>query len=180
MGADLYAEFFTQFPGDCRGGDAGGGLPCAGPFEHIPQIVVAVLQCSWEIGVSGYHPGVNLRSTSSPTGPVDMASVQLTKSRFSIHIEIGEPSVTPCRTPPRISALSFSIFHAAAAAVSALAASEVRCDVLLGNRQSRGHTFDDEGQPSSMGFTGGQESEHWYSGRSCLTCGRRLVGMSDE
>ena len=51
-----------------------------------------------------------LRSTSLPTGPVDIASVQLTKSRFSIHIEIGEPSVTPCRTPPRISALSFSIF----------------------------------------------------------------------
>ena len=161
MGADLYAEFFTQFPGDCRGGDAGGGLPCAGPFEHIPQIVVAVLQCSWEIGVSGYHPGVNLsvnvvthRPGGHGVGPIDEITV------FDPHRD-RRAERDPVPDAAKDFRPVFLDFHAAAAAVSALAASQVHCDVLLGNRQSRGHTFDDEGQPSSMGFTGSQESEHW-------------------
>ena len=140
---------------------------------------MTVLQRSGEIGVSGYHPGVNLsvnvvthRPGGHRVGPIDEIPV------FDPHRD-RRAERDPVPDAAKNFRPVFFDFHAAAAAIPALAASEVRCDVLLGNRQSCGHAFDDEGQPSSMGLTGGQESEHWYSGRSCLTCGRRLVGISD-
>ncbi len=39
-----------------------------------------------------------------------MTSDQLAKSRFSIPMAMGDPSVTPPRTPPSNTAWSFSIF----------------------------------------------------------------------
>ena len=51
-----------------------------------------------------------LISSFSFTGSIAIAVVQFSQSLFSIHKDIGDPSVLPCLTPDFILALSFSIF----------------------------------------------------------------------
>src|SRR5262245_66032697 len=50
-------------------------------------------------------------------------------------------------------------FHPPAAAVAALAAREVLVEVVLGQREARGHAVNDGGQGLPVTFTGGEESK---------------------
>jgi hypothetical protein len=56
-------------------------------------------------------------------------------------------------------------FHAAAAAVAALAACEVRRDVGFGEGEAGGQAFDDHREALAVALAGGEESEvaHGYS-----------------
>ena len=61
---------------------------------------------SFVIGSKGTSDGsMDISSThGTPSGPVPVE-----KSRFSMNIAIGPPSVSPCRTPADMRALSVSI-----------------------------------------------------------------------
>ena len=55
------------------------------------------------------HRALNARLASSVNGSTAMTCVQFAQSRLRTRSRIGEPSVSPWRTPPRISARSVSI-----------------------------------------------------------------------
>ena len=92
---------------------ARGGFPCARAFEHVAEVVVAVLERTGEIGMPGARPGDRGRWAPAASGAGDPPTVivhcQLTQSLFRTRSATGDPSVSPLRTPERISTRSDSM-----------------------------------------------------------------------
>ena len=95
------------------GGDARRGLARRRALEDVARVVAVVLEDAGEVGVAGTHArdgalarGVRRRASR---GAGSMISCQFFQSRLWISIAIGEPSVSPARTPERNSTVSFSI-----------------------------------------------------------------------
>ena len=122
----LGAELGEEQLGQRAGGDAGRGLPGAGPLEHVAGVVEAVLLHADEVGVAG--PGLVSGFSVTP-GAGDISSCHFGHSVLWITIETGEPSVRPWRTPPRSSTSSRSKRMRGPAAEAEAAAGELVADL---------------------------------------------------
>ena len=93
-------------------------------------------------------------------GAGDISSCHFGHSVLWITIETGEPRVRPWRTPPRSSTSSRSKRMRGTAAEAETAAGELVADLLDGDGQARGQTFDDHREGGAVGLTGGQVAQH--------------------
>ena len=94
------------------GGDARRRLARRRALENVARVVAIVLEHAGEIGVAGTHArdGALARiADRASRGAGSMISCQFFQSRLWMSIAIGEPSVSPARTPERNSTASFSI-----------------------------------------------------------------------
>ena len=108
------AELPQQLPADGADGDARRRFAGAGAFEHVADVVVAVLDDAGEVGVAGPRPRdggaldarcVAVRRRASTA----IVCCQFSQSLFGISSAIGAPVVTPWRTPLSTSARSDSM-----------------------------------------------------------------------
>ena len=93
--------------------DPGRGLPGAGPLQHRPRVVEAVLLHADQVGVPGPRPGQRRVAgqpveLSAGTGSAPITFSHFGHSVLPIRIATGPPSVRPCRTPPSRSTSSRS------------------------------------------------------------------------
>ena len=112
VAADANAELVEQPLADRAGGDARGRLARRGALEDVARVVAVVLEQAGEVGVAGPRTRVTARrrgSGSSSRGAGSMISCQFSQSRLRMSMAIGEPIVSPARTPERNSTSSRSI-----------------------------------------------------------------------
>ena len=88
-----------------------------------------------------------------------MTSSQLAQSRLWISIAIGEPSVSPARTPDEPLDPVLLDLHPRAAAVALHPAAEVVVDDGGGDRQPGGHALDDDDERLAVRLAGGGEAK---------------------
>ena len=88
-----------------------------------------------------------------------MIACQFFQSRLWISIAIGEPSVSPARTPERNSIDVLLDLHASSAAVALLAAREFNVDVVGKQRHAAGHSFQNAHESWAVRLAGGCESK---------------------
>ena len=120
---DLDAELAQERPRDAAGRDPRRRLARGRALEDVAHVVEAVLERAGEVGVAGPDAGDRRRplvavgrgvaksasAASSSSGSTCMTWVQFSQSRLRTSSRIGDPSVSPWRTPARISARSCSI-----------------------------------------------------------------------
>ena len=161
---DVGAELAQQLPGDGTDGDTGRGFACAGPFEHVADVVVAVFHDAGEIGVAGPRPGDD--------GPIGSGCVRRL-FRLGIHRPLpvfpvlvrdeegnrGAGGHAVPDTAERLGAIGFNR-HASPAAVAALTAAELRRDGVEVDGQAGGNAFEDRDEPFAVRLAGGEKSQH--------------------
>ena len=153
----LGAELGQEQLGQRAGGDAGRGLPGAGPLEHVAGVVEAVLLHADEIGVTraglverllgGARRGRHLLLPLRPLGVVDHDRDRRAEGEAVAHAA-EELDVVALEA------------HARTAAESEAAAGELVADLLDGDGQARGQTLDHHREGGAVGLTGGQVTQH--------------------
>ena len=108
------ADVREQLARDGAGGDARGGFARAGALEHVADVVVAVLERAGQVGVARAADASPARARRRASvvrrlGLDVIVCCQFSQSCCGISSAIGPPSVSPWRTPDRISARSCSI-----------------------------------------------------------------------
>ena len=104
----------------------------------------------------------------SARGAGSMISGQFFQSRFGMTIAIGEPMVSPARTPDRNSTCVLLDLHAAAAAVALLAADELCVTSSASSGSPAGQPFKNGDQGLAVAFAGGGEADGQASNPSLV------------
>ena len=151
------AELGEQPLGDRADGDAGGRFAGAGAFEHVADVVEAVLDGAREVGVAGTQAGDALdlgldgldRHLLGPVHPVAVLDPE--GDRRAERVAVADAG--------RDLGVVLLDLHAAAAAIAALAAGEVGGDVASESGRPAGSAFDDHGEALAVAFAGGEEAE---------------------
>ena len=157
VAAHLDAEFAQKGLGDRADGHAGRGFARAGALEHVAHVVVAELLHAGEVGVARARqvhrgdlgvdrPGVH---ALFPVGVVAIGDRQRDRTA-------ERPAVTNARDDRGAVLLDL---HAAAAAVTELAAGEVVVDVVGRQCEAGRHAFDHGDQAGTVRFAGGCEAQ---------------------
>src|SRR5881409_688794 len=105
VAADFDPELFQQQLAHSAAGHARYGLARAGPLQDVARVLAVVLQAAGQVGVPWRRRSVPGASASGA-----ITSRQCSQSRFHTSMAIGEPSVSPARTPASHSIWSASIF----------------------------------------------------------------------
>ena len=88
--------------------------------------------------------------------PRDISSIHFGHSVLPTSIATGEPSVRPWRMPAWIVTSSCSNCIRGPAAVAESPTAELGLDIVLGDRQAGGKSFDDDDERGAVGLPGGQ------------------------
>ncbi len=152
--------------GDRARGDAGGGLAGAGPLQHRPGVVEAVLEHARVVGVAGPRPGqrrVARRLVGQlsrvdrvgghhgfPLRPLGVADLDGDRAAQG-------DAVAHAGQHGDLVALEL---HPGAAAVAEPAAGQLVGDVVGRDLHSGDHAFDHGHQRAAVGFPGGDPAQH--------------------
>ena len=162
--ADGDAELGEQPAADGARGDARRRLARRGALEDVARVVAVVLEDPGQVGVTGARRACT-RALARPSahrssrGAGSMISCQFFQSRLRMSIAIGEPSVSPARTPRQELDRVALDLHAAAAAVALLAAGELGVDVGGEQGEPGRHAFEHRDERGTVRFAGGGEAD---------------------
>ena len=161
---DVDAELGEQHLGQGAGGDAGRGLPGAGPLEHVAGVGEAVLLHPGEVGVAGADLGQrrfvapgrrrHLRVplvAAEPLGVLDLDGHR-------------RPERAPVADAAEQRQLVDLEALARAAAVAEAAAGQLGLDVLDRDGQPGGQALDDHHERLPVRLAGGEEAQHGRDG----------------
>ncbi len=160
---DLDAEPGEEHLREGARGDSRRGLARRGALEDVAQVAAQVLLAAGEVGVAGPRA---LQAPQLGESRIDLsrrrraiARCQLAASRFSIQSAIGEPRVSPARTPARIWRDIALDLHAPPAAMAVLPAGEIARQQFDVDREACRHAGEDRGEAGPVAFAGGGEGE---------------------
>ncbi len=167
VAGDANAEAAEQLSGQRAGRDAGGGLARAGALEHVADVGVAVLDRAGEVGMA--------RSRPRHVGTILGAGRALRHLRLDVHrllpvhpVAIANEQGDGCAGGDAVAhagedlgAVAFDL-HAPAAAVAALATTELQVERVDIELKARGHAVDRDDERLAVRLARGQKSEHSF------------------
>ena len=162
----LDTERLTQKrPRDGPRRDAGGGLAGAGPLQHRPGVVEAVLEHARVVGVAGPRPGERrVARDVGQFGRVDRVGGHhgFPLRPFGVADLDGDgPAQGDAVAHPGQHGHRVALeLHPRAATVAEAAAGQLVADFGGGDLHAGDHAFDHGHQRAAMGFSGGDPAQH--------------------
>ena len=155
---DADAQLGQEGLGQGAGRHAGGRLPGGGPLEDVTGVVEAILLHA-RAGRRGRAGAGSAASRYGP-GPGDISCSHFGHSVLPISMATGDPRVRPCRTPAiRVRRVLLEA-HPRPAAESEAAPGQFGLDLVHGDGEAGGQTFEDDDEALPVGFAGGEEAQH--------------------
>ena len=165
MGDQFDAELLQERGRDGAEGYAGGGFPGAGPLQHGPGLIEAVLLHAGEVGVAG--PGAGQRGVARLVGEdlrVDRVGRHdlLPLGPFRVADLDGHGAALRDPVPDAAQDGHDVLFelHPGTAAVAQAASRQGLADPGAGELNTGGHAFNNSDQCRAMGFSGSQPTQH--------------------
>ena len=168
------ADLAQQELDERSGGDSGGSLPRAGPFQHVAGVGEPVLLHPGEIGVTGAHLGERLLGDPRRRGHLGVPLVAAEPLGVPDLDRDRRAECAPVADPTEERELVGLETLARASSVPEAAAGELGLDVFDRHLQAGGEPLDDHDQPLAVGLTGGEEAQH----RRHATPRRRMSSAS--